>query len=273
MADLSKMPIKAQPSDKRSQLQREMEEASMIEQRVQTGTRMERDPMAPGAYIQTPVYETRRVQDPASQKMLREQKFGSAARQLDMMKGREQGQEIFKDQLGRVQQGRSADMAAILGQRKQQAEQGLGAEAFQAAREQRLRSLGSNELRQQRNLAALQGRSGIRGGAAAGQLAELMGSQMRDRQSAEQQLLLADAALKQGMLDKYANQLQGVEQEELGREKFNIGQKQKELFGELSTGLNEQAMGVAERTGVRQGEAAQAMAAAMAAASGGGGKK
>jgi hypothetical protein len=216
---------------------------------------------------------TRQVIDKGMEEQLREQKFGSATRQIEMEQGRARGREIFENKLGRVDEPRSSAMAAILGQREQRMEEGFGADAFQAAREQRLRGLGSQEQMQQRALAAAQARGGIRGGAAQGQLAELMGQQMRGRQSAEQQLLLADAALKNNMLDKYASQLQGVEADELARQKFNIGQVGREKFGELSTGITEASLGTAERTGVRQADAAKAMQIAMANAGGSGGKK
>lgn len=248
-------------------------EAERNRSMVREGERTVRDPNVqwgqPG-FFKKEKYE---YNDPEMEEQLRQSQFSSATRQMDIEKGQDRGRELFKDQLGRVEEPRSQAMAALLGKRKEQSEQGLGAEAFQAAREQRLRGLGSNELQQQRGMQAKMAQMGLRGGAAAGQMAELMGGQQRGRQDAEQQLLLQDVALKQGLMDKYGQQLGGVEAEELARKKFNLGQIGKEKFGELSTGLAEGSMGVAERTGAKQAEAAKAMQAAMAASGGGGGKK
>ena len=193
-----------------------------------------------------------------------------AERRADIRTGRREGRDLFEGKLGRVGQKRTAQLGDIINRRQEQAIHGLGARAFQAGREARLRGLDRAAQLQQRQLAGMQGRMGIRGGSAAGQLAQLMGQQQRERQAAEQDLFLQDVAQRQKLLGDYETAVRQAEADELARQKFNIGQVGREKFGELASGLGEAQLGAAERTGIGQTDIGRMMAAAMAQQGSGG---
>lgn len=194
-----------------------------------------------------------------------------AERQKDYEFGKARGEAEFgTGMLGRVGEAPSAAATDLLSQRKNIMEQGLGAAAFQAAREARLRGLGRNEQEQQRALSSQMSRSGIRGGAAAGQLGNLLRQQQSGRAGAEQDLLLQNVAQKQQAMGDYQGLLGQQEAGQLARQQYNIGQSNKEAFGRSASGLAEQQMGLATKSGITQAGISNAMAQAARSS---GGKK
>lgn len=206
-----------------------------------------------------------------TEEMQRKYDMLRAEREKDLARGRARGVSEFENQLGKIETDPTAAQQALLAQRKQIMDQGLGSAAFQAARETRLRGLGRNEQEQQRALASQLQRAGLRGGAAAGQLGNLMRQQQGGRTAAEQELLLQNVAQKQQGMNAYQDLLTRQEDQQRESRKFNLGQIGKEKFGTLTTSLAEGQLGAAERGAVGQQNIGQLMA--QAAAQSGGGKK
>lgn len=231
----------------------------------------------------------RQRQQEATQKVAQQGEFESARaeREKDIGMGLERGKQLVPESsLGRVEKGISGapsqSQQQIAQMRKEQAEKGFGAQAFQAARESRLRNLQRAQERQQRSLAGRQAQLGLRGGAATGQLGSLLGEQARQSLQAEQELMLQDVAQRQQALGAYEQTTaaqdaarRAAEQYNIENiEKYNIDQAAKEKAAQLQMGLTEAQLGLAERAGIRQEDIAKAMQQAqLQAASGSGGKK
>jgi len=180
--------------------------------------------------------------DAAKMGRLREQ------RTIDLDRGLERGKKMFGDgSLGRVNEERSDDMKDIVRRKKQIADEGLGAEAFQAARDARTRALQRMEQMQLRNLKSSQGARGVSGGSAQAQLIDLMGDQGQARIASEQDLLLEDAGFKQQALNDLEGSIGTVEAGELARQKFNLDRVNREKFGQMTTQFGEATIGAADR--------------------------
>jgi len=166
MAQYSKLGTSAMPSlgeqdsykRRETQLQAEIDRAMEREgERIVVDTK---NPFNPVVKKERYMYK-----DPELEKQAREAGLSRAQREMDMLRGEQRGEKLFGEgNLGRIEQARSGDISDILSQRKQQAQQGFGAEEFQAAREQRLQGLGRAEQAQLRALRAQQGAMGVRGG-------------------------------------------------------------------------------------------------------------
>jgi hypothetical protein len=128
--------------------------------------------------------------------------------------------------------------------RREQGLQGLNSQEMQAARDQMALGMQGQQQGALRGLLAQQARSGLRGGMAGAQQAQLYRKMGQDRQAGEQKLLLDNYALKNQGLDKYQD--------------FMMRQK----FGSLAQGLGEAGLGVSDRTGYMQQQIGQQMAAA-----------
>jgi hypothetical protein len=147
----------------------------------------------------------------------------------------------------------AARWAALVGSRPEYKEnlgrmrdmsQGLNAQEMLAAREQMARGVQGQTQGAMRSLYSNQARSGIRGGMAGAQAARVQQQGMRDRQAAEQKLLLDNYALRRQGLQDYSQAVN------------------RDISGELGTGMGYAGLGVADRTASQQAAAAQAAAAA-----------
>lgn len=187
-------------------------------------------------------------------------------RHADIRAGVGLGRELLPEgTLGRVNEQQTPEMIAARNATRSIFESGFGAPVFQAAREARLRGLNRGDQGQQRMLRQAQARGGIGGALGASQLANLQRQQGQARTQAEQDLLLQEAAIKQGALGDWANLAQQGET-------YNLKQGDREKILPILTGLAEGQSGLAERTGLTQSELGRILSQTMAS-QGGGGKK
>lgn len=188
-------------------------------------------------------------------------------RNTDFAAGLKRGEQFFSEgALGRLNEARSNDLQSIIDQRREQANQGFGAQAFQAAREARLRGMGRSEQAAQRNLSSTLARVGVAGPLAGAQATELMRAQQAQRAQAEQDLFLQNVAQRQAALGSFESSLSQAEAGDISKQQFNLEQKNRELLGRLGLGLTEAQLGASERAGVRMGDVALASAQAQARA-------
>lgn len=159
-------------------------------------------------------------------------------------------------------QARNADFdtgqkrwAALVGSRPEYAQnlsrmrdmsEGLNAKEMQASREQMARGLQGKEQNAIRSLYSQQARSGVRGGMAGAQQARLQRQAMGDRQAAEQKLMLDNYALRRQGLQDYSQAVN------------------RDISGELATGMGEAQLGVTDRTAATQASINEAMMRANA---------
>lgn len=201
-----------------------------------------------------------KVLTPEQQRQFREQ---------DMKRGLERGAEFFGEgKLGRVDDTRSADIASVVDQRREISQQGFGAQAFQGAREARLRGLNRSDQQAQRQLGATMARSGIAGPLAGAQAVELMKAQQAQRAEAEQQLFLNEVAQKQAALGSFESSVGSAQASELQRKQFNLEQRQREILGQVGLGLTEAQLGSAERSGSQSADMARGSSIAQIAQAG-----
>lgn len=123
---------------------------------------------------------------------------------------------------------------------------GLNAGEMQASREQMIRGMQGKEQNAIRNLYSQQARSGVRGGMAGAQQARLQRQAMGDRQAAEQKLMLDNYALRRQGLQDYSQAVN------------------RDISGELGTGMGIAGLGVSDRTAATQAAINQAMMQANA---------
>ena len=123
---------------------------------------------------------------------------------------------------------------------------GLNAGEMQASREQMIRGMQGKEQNAIRSLYSQQARSGVRGGMAGAQQARLQRQSMSDRQAAEQKLMLDNYALRRQGLQDYSQAVN------------------RDISGELATGMGEAQLGVTDRTAATQAAINQAMMQANA---------
>jgi hypothetical protein len=173
---------------------------------------------------------------------------------------------IPEGSLGRFNATETPEAYAAQQAQKSLFTKGLGAPVFQAQREAAMRGLNRNTQAQGQQLQQAQARGGIGGALGASQLANQQRSQGIDRNAAEQDLLLKDAAFKTAALGDWSQSAGKTDF-------FNIGQANKEKMGQLGTGLASAQMGLAERTGLNQADLGKSMAQALAQQGGSGGKK
>lgn len=175
-----------------------------------------------------------------------------AAREADMAKGRERGNELFGEgALGRVSAERSADIADVVARRKA-ALSGLTPEQQNALQSQALAGIQQGTQTNLRQLRGIQGAQGIRGGAAAAQQANVLNQGLVQRANAERDIFTDNINRQAQALNSLEGTLQQAEQNELARQQFNLDQGQREKFGQLSTEFGYAGLGSAERGGIAQ---------------------
>jgi len=112
--------------------------------------------------------------------------------------------------------------------------QGLNAQEMLAAREDMARGIQGQQQSAMRRLYSSQNRAGIRGGMAGAQAARLQQQGMRDRQAAEQKLLLDNYALRRTGLKDWSDALN------------------RDISGNLASGMGWAQLDVADRTAADQ---------------------
>lgn len=146
--------------------------------------------------------------------------------------------------------GSRPEYAAIMNRYKDMS-QGLNAQEMTAAREQMARGQQGQAQSAMRSLYSNQAKSGVRGGMAGAQASRVGRQIASDRTAAEQKLLLDNYALRRQGLQDYS------------------GVVNRDISGELGTGIGYAGLGVSDRTAAQQAAAAQAMQAANNQQSGG----
>jgi hypothetical protein len=163
------------------------------------------------------------------------------ARESDMTYGRNLWSSLI---------GSRPEYTAVMNRYKDMS-QGLNAEEMRAAREQMARGQQGAASGAMRSLYSNQAKSGIRGGMAGAQAARVGRQIASDRTAAEQKLMLDNYALKRQGLQDYS------------------GAINRDISGELGTGVGYAGLGVSDRTAAQQAAVAQAMQAANNRQSGG----
>lgn len=196
-----------------------------------------------------------------------------AGREADLAKGRGRGQELFGEgKLGRVNEQRSGDIADVVARRKEFL-QGYTPEEMQAMRDQNMKSLQRNQAGQARQLQAQQAASGVRGATSAAQQMALQKSGMEQARGMEQDLFQKNADLKRQALGQFETSVTGAEANELARQQYNQGQKNKELQAQLATEFGYAQLGSADRAAAAQQASAMYQADAQRKAAAEQGKK
>lgn len=176
-----------------------------------------------------------------------------ASRKADMAAGRARGEELFgNNALGQIEGRRAAEVADLINRRKEQLG-GLSPEEQNAFRSQALGGIQRGQQDQQRQLMARLGASGLRGGAAAAQQANLAREGLRQQAQAEQNLFTQNVDRRRQALDAFEGSMGRARQEELGL-------LAKEKGGVLQTELGQAALGSQERGAAGSQAAAEAAA-------------
>jgi len=191
-----------------------------------------------------------------AEQAMREQALRSQAeqsRQADMAAGRKRGEELFgNNALGNIEGRRAAEVGDLINRRKEQLG-GLSQEEQNAFRSQALGGIQQGQQDQQRQLMARLGASGLRGGAAAAQQANLAKEALKQQAQAEQNLFTQNVDRRRQALDAYEGSMGRARQEELGL-------LAKEKGGILQTELGQAGMGAQERGAAMSQAAGEAAA-------------
>jgi hypothetical protein len=164
----------------------------------------------------------------------RQQRAGTVAEGLDRLTG----DVTVAEDLGRIQssirQGRSADVQDILARRRANL-QGLGREEVQAERARAGQEISRQAEQQRRALAAIQARTGVRGGTAAAQQMQAVTAGARTRAEFERDLFLRNEQIKREALSQFEQSVGAAERGEFERqvagaelERFNLSQQLQE---------------------------------------------
>jgi hypothetical protein len=168
-------------------------------------------------------------------------------RARDMSEGRARGEELFPD-------GSTANMRDII-ERRRAFLQGFTPDEMNASRDQMNATNRTEALTAERQLRGTQARNGVRGPAAAAQVAGVHKDLARKTADNEQKLFLENAAEKRGQLDKYGAEIM------------------KQRYGQLATELGYGGLGVSDRSAATQRVAGEDYARAANDAANSGGKK
>ena len=196
-----------------------------------------------------------------SEQAMREQALmtqAQQAREAAQAQGRARGEELFGgNALGKIEGRRAAEVADLIERRKQQLG-GLSPEEQNAFRSQALGGIQRAQQDQQRQLMARLGSSGLRGGAAAAQQAQLARAGLQQQAQAEQNLFTQNIDRRRQALDAFEGSLGRARQEELGL-------LAKETAGKLQSELGQGAL-VSQERGAALSQAANEAAAKRAEA-------
>lgn len=165
-----------------------------------------------------------------------------------MRAGRERGRAIFGQQaLGRLQDTYAPQVAEMLAMRKNQLG-GLQAPEYQALRERGMANLNQDLATQMRQARAGAASNGLTGPARAAQQMALQKAGLGQRQGLTRDLAIEDMNRRQQAMNAYEQSLGSNRAADIGRQQYNIGQSNKELYGKLGTemgygGLGSQQLG------------------------------
>lgn len=194
-------------------------------------------------------------------------------REEDLAAGRKRGAEEFGDgSLGRVDEGRSKDIADIIERRKAESN-GFSDEEQNAFREKNQVDLNQSLAGKMRALKVAQAQSGVRGGLATAQQASAVKDANAANVANERELFLKNIDARRQGLANYETSVGGAEKGELERTMYNQGQVNKEKLGRLGTEFGYGSLGSGERAALFQKWAGedQAKATKEAAKESGGG--
>lgn len=176
----------------------------------------------------------------------------AAGRKRDLKAGEALGKKFFgENSLGSVGSERSSAVQDILARRQSQLE-GYTPEEQQAMRENNMKSVVQAQQAGSRDLARQQSRSGVRGALASAQQGAFGQQSQAQLADQERQLFLQQIAEKRGALDKFEGSQRTSEADEFGRKQFDIGQREKEKAGQLTTSLGVAGLGAGERAAAMQ---------------------
>lgn len=186
-----------------------------------------------------------------------------AARERALEKGRARGQELFgQGSLAtRGLEERKASFEDILAQRRAQM-QGLTPEEQSALEQQALGGISTGTQTALRQLRGVQGATGLRGGGAAAQQAQILQEGQKQTAQAQQDIFLKNIAARRQALSEYEQTVQ-AEQD----------RAQRELLGQLTTEFGYGSLAAGESAAVGQQMAAMDMAARGQQLQQSGGKK
>ena len=196
-------------------------------------------------------------------------KQARAFRQADLAQGRKRGEELFGEgSLGRVEAERQQEISDLIERRRAEA-QGFSPEEQEAFRSQNISAIQRAQAGEQRGLRGRQAQLGITGPLAAAQESQIGQAAQRAQVEAERDLFLRNIEARRVGLGGLEQSITGARADELSRQQFNIGQGQREKFGQIGTELGFAGLGVAERQGAAQQAIGQAQLAAGLQANGG----
>lgn len=126
------------------------------------------------------------------------------------------------------------EIADIKG-RYQRGLDGYTSQEYQAQREQMQRGLNSNLQTNLSSLARSQARGKVYGAAASAQQANALQAAQMSKDNLEQDLMIKNIDEKQNRLGAYSEEMAKLREEQLGREKINLGQANAETSAQIST--------------------------------------
>lgn len=175
-------------------------------------------------------------------KLRRQSKILKDLRMEDLEEGKKEAEKVFTPGvLGRLDDTKG-DIQKIFDARRANLS-GYTPQELQAMREEQGAEVKRNAQASQRELLRAQGRSGVYGATAAAQQASLQRGIQGQLADQERKLFLEQiAAKRQGLAD--------FEKSATEKEQYNIGQKNKELQGKLTTQLGYAGLGTTERASV-----------------------
>lgn len=195
-------------------------------------------------------------------------------RNQDLASGRARGNQLFGEgSLGRVDANRSQEVSDIISRRQKEAE-GFTKEEQNAFRDQNLNASNQSLAGQMRQLRMQQAQSGVRGPVASAQRTKLMSDAQSTNAANERDLFLKNIDARRAGLNSLESSIGNARKDELDRQQFNIGQQNKEKYGQITTELGYGSLGSGEAAAVLQKMAADKNADATITAaqnSGGGG--
>lgn len=175
-----------------------------------------------------------------------------ADRNRDMEEGRRRGEQVFGEgMLGRVDAARSQEVGDVLARRRENLA-GFTPEEQNALREQNMTAINQASQGQMRQLRAQQASAGVRGPAALAQQNAMMQGAQGQMTQAERDLFIKNAEMKRGALDSLEQSIGSARSDELSRQQFNIGQQNKEKYGQISSELGFASLGSSDRAAVAQ---------------------
>jgi hypothetical protein len=163
----------------------------------------------------------------------------------DVAEGRKFGKEILGDGLGRL--GEKQSMKDVLARRRQQMEEGIGAQEQEAFRSKLLKQMQAAEQKQGLALGSQLG--GARGAGAVAQMRSLQQAGLAKRADIETDLFLKQQQAKREGLSAF-------EDTATAQEKFDIKQAAKEKGIEMAAGMGFGQMGSAERSAAASAQSA-----------------